>query len=282
MKKLFIAGAAALVLVAAGCKGNAGVAGELKTQEDSLAYYFGKMWGNGVGSELKNAPEKLDKSEILKGMQVVLAADTAQKAYIQGLQIGLSIFQQIQGLAAQDSINVDKAILYNAFKEAFLADSVGSPQEAQKTLMELVERIQREKLEKSPEAIANKKAGEDFIAAEIAKDPSLQKTESGLVYKVNAEGAGVPIKASDRVKVKYTGKHIDGTVFDTSGEESRTFSPSGVVPGFREGLMMMKPGAKYTLYIPGDLGYGPKGQPYAGIKANELLIFEVEVVGIEE
>ena len=82
---------------------------------------------------------------------------------------------------------------------------------------------------KSPEAIANKNAGEAYIAEQMKKDPSLKKTESGLVYKVIAEGEGVTIKASDRVKVKYTGKHIDGKEFDTSGDEPRVFSPSGVV-----------------------------------------------------
>lgn len=284
MKKLFLLGAAALMLTGVGCKGNAGSTSDLKTQEDSLAYYFGQMWGNGVGSELMNAPEgaKFDKAEIIKGMQVAFAADTTQKAYIQGLQIGLTITGQLQALAAQDSIDVDKALLFAAFKEAFLADSVASPQAAQAQVMSLIQKIKTEKMANSPEAIANKNAGEAYIAEQMKKDPSLKKTESGLVYKVIAEGEGVTIKASDRVKVKYTGKHIDGKEFDTSGDEPRVFSPSGVVPGFGEGLKMMKPGAHYILYIPGDLAYGVEGQPYAGIKANETLVFDVEVVGLAD
>lgn len=283
MKKLFLAGAAVLMLAGVSCKG--GVANEdLKTPEDSLAYYFGKMWGSGLSSDFKNNPEaaKLDKNEVLKGMQVALAADTTQKAYIQGLQIGVTLINQVQALAIQEGINVDQAKIFATFKEAFLADSVGSPEEAQAVVMSLLDKIKSEKMNNSPEAIANKKAGEAFIANEMKKDPSFKKTKSGLVYKVITEGNGAPIKASDRVKVKYVGKHIDGKEFDNSGDEARVFSPSGVVPGFSEALMMMKPGSHYIIYVPGELGYGAQGQPYAGIKSNETLIFDVEVVGIAE
>ena len=283
MKKLLIASAAVLLLSATGCKG--GVAdNELKTQEDSLAYYFGQMWGNGVGSEMKNNPASAnwDKNEVLKGMEVALAADTTQKAYVQGLQIGISLNGIVEQLAQQDSINVDKTKVFAAFKEAFLKDSVGSPEEAQQIVMTLIDKIKSEKLEKSPEAIANKNAGKAFIENAMKKDPTLKKTASGLVYKVIAEGSGVTIKASDRVKVKYVGKHIDGKEFDNSGDEPRVFSPAGVVPGFGEGLKMMKPGAHYILYIPGELGYGAQGQPYANIKPNETLVFDVEVVGLAD
>lgn len=261
MKKFFIGCAAVLAIVATGCKGGVTTTGDLKTAEDSLAYYFGQMWGNGVGTELKNnaQTQKYDKNDVLKGIQVALAADTTQKAYIQGLQIGLSLYGISEQLYAQDSISVDKTKMYAAFKEAFTADSIGTPEEAQAKVMALIEKIKNDRVAKSPEAIANKNAGDAFIEAEMKKDPSLKKTESGLVYKVIEEGSGVTIKASDRVKVKYVGKHIDGTEFDNSGDEARTFSASGVVPGFAEGLMMMKPGAHYILYIPAELGYGVQG-----------------------
>ena len=283
MKKLFIGCAAAVALLAAGCKGGVATTGDLKTPEDSLAYYFGHMWGNGVGSEMNNNPEmkNLDKNEVLKGLQVVMAADTTQKAYVQGMQIGMQLYGIAAQLYAQDSISIDKAKLYAAFKEAFTADSVGSPEEAQAKVMALIDKVKNDKMAKSPEAIANKNAGEAFIEAEMKQAPSLKKTESGLVYKVIEEGSGVTIKASDRVKVKYVGKHIDGTEFDNSGDEARTFSASGVVHGFAEGLMMMKPGAHYILYLPAELAYGVQGQPYGGIKPNETLVFDVTVVGIE-
>ena len=283
MKKLFVIVCAATIMVAStSCKG--GVTSDLKSQEDSLAYYFGEMWGNGVGSEMKNDPEgkSMDKAEILKGIETVLACDTTQKAYIMGLQIGMQLNNITQQLSKQDSIDIDKAKHYAAFKAAFTKDSIGSPQEAQEKVMTLIDQIKNARLEKSPEAIANKNAGEQFIANEMKKDPSLKKTQSGLVYKVIEEGAGTTIKASDRVKVKYVGKHIDGTEFDNSGDETRTFSPAGVIPGFSEGLLMMKPGAHYILSIPAEIGYGLKGHPMGGIKPNETLIFDVTLVGVEE
>ncbi len=79
--------------------------------------------------------------------------------------------------------------------------------------------------------------------------------------------------------MKYKGQLIDGTVFD-SNDEGATLSPRGTVPGFAEGLAMMKKGAKYVLYIPGELAYGVDGQPQAGIGPNATLVFEVEAVEV--
>jgi len=84
------------------------------------------------------------------------------------------------------------------------------------------------------------------------------------------------------VAVIYKGELTDGTVFDDSKGEARTFSPRSVVPGFGEGLKLMKKGAKYILYIPGDLAYCVEGQPYAKIGPNQTLVFTVEVAGVNE
>ena len=121
MKKLFVIVCAATIMVAStSCKG--GVTSDLKSQEDSLAYYFGEMWGNGVGSEMKNDPEgkSMDKAEILKGIETVLACDTTQKAYIMGLQIGMQLNNITQQLSKQDSIDIDKAKI-NLLIHEFLA-----------------------------------------------------------------------------------------------------------------------------------------------------------------
>ena len=279
MKKLFFAGAAALMLIATSC-GN-GTVNEMKTQEDSLAYYFGEMWGNGVGSELKNSPmaANFDKAQVLKGMKAAMTNDTTKQDYMQGLQIGIQLNNIAQSLAKENiNLNLDK--VYASFEAAFTADSVGTPDAAQAKAMEIINQIKRAKAAQSPEAIANKGAGEKYINDKMAEDAAFQKTESGLVYKVINEGKGELIKATDRVKVKYVGKHIDGKEFDNSGDEAREFSPTSVVPGFGEGLQLMKEGAHFILLIPGELGYGLDGQPYAQIGANETLVFDVEVVEI--
>ena len=279
MKKLFFAGAAALMLVASAC--NNGTVNEMKTQEDSLAYYFGQMWGNGVGTELKNNPiaANFDKAQVLKGMKAAMTNDTTKQDYMQGLQIGIQLNNIAQSMA-KDNIELDLDKVYTSFEAAFTADSIGTPDAAQAIAMDIINKIKRSKLAESPEAIANKGAGEKYIADKMAEDASFKKTESGLVYKVINEGKGELIKATDRVKVKYVGKHIDGTEFDNSGDEAREFSPTSVVPGFGEGLQLMKAGAHFMLIIPGELGYGLDGQPYANIESNETLVFDVEVVEI--
>jgi len=123
-------------------------------------------------------------------------------------------------------------------------------------------------------------AGDEFLAENKDKD-GVQITESGLQYKVIEEGDGDVPQASDQVTVHYTGKLIDGTVFDSSiprGEPTQ-FGVTQVIPGWVEGLQLMKPGAKYEFYIPQDLAYGAQGSQGA-IPPYSALIFEVELIKI--
>ena len=123
-------------------------------------------------------------------------------------------------------------------------------------------------------------AGDDFLAKNKDKD-NIKITESGLQYKVVVEGDGDEPKASDKVTVHYTGKLIDGTVFDSSisrGEPTQ-FGVNQVIPGWVEGLQLMKPGAKYEFYIPQDLAYGAQGSQ-GTIPPYSALIFEVELIKI--
>ncbi len=284
MKKIFIfALAASSLLGAASCNGNS-TSSNLKTPSDSLSYYFGEMWGNGVGGELTQGPDsaKLNKASFIKGLEISLLADTSNVSYSQGLAVGSQLVSTFQQIKKQNNVDIDPKIVLDAFKKAFLSDSIKSPQEAQTKVMALMQKISEENKAKSPEAIANKKAGEAFINDAMKKDATIKKTESGLAYKEVTPGKGAKFTATDKVKVKYTGKHIDGKEFDASGDTPRSFSPMAVVPGFKEGLLMMSPGAKYILYIPGDLAYGVEGQPMGGIAPNETLVFEVETIGIDD
>ncbi|MBP3638966.1 MAG: FKBP-type peptidyl-prolyl cis-trans isomerase, partial [Muribaculaceae bacterium] len=86
------------------------------------------------------------------------------------------------------------------------------------------------------------------------------------------------ITRRDVAQIKYTGRLVDGTVFDSS--DDARLSPAGVVPGFAEGLQMLGKGGKATFYIPGDLAYGVDGAPRAGIGPNAMLIFDVEVLDV--
>jgi FKBP-type peptidyl-prolyl cis-trans isomerase len=124
--------------------------------------------------------------------------------------------------------------------------------------------------------------GEKFLAENKTKE-GVKTTASGLQYKIVKEGTGNTPKATDRVLVHYEGKLLDGTVFDSSIKrgEPIAFPLNRVIPGWTEGLQLIKEGGKAILYIPSKLAYGPGGTPGGPIGPNETLIFEVELLKIQ-
>lgn len=140
---------------------------------------------------------------------------------------------------------------------------------------------QKAKQKQVQEGSDNKKEGEEFLAENKNKE-GIQVTDSGLQYKVLEEGSGASPGKEDEVRVDYEGTLIDGTVFDSSYErgEPATFPVNRVIPGWTEGLQLMKEGAKYKFFIPGDLAYGENPPPGGKIGANETLIFEVELLEV--
>jgi FKBP-type peptidyl-prolyl cis-trans isomerase FklB len=113
------------------------------------------------------------------------------------------------------------------------------------------------------------------------QDPSVVTTASGLQYKILKPGTGSKPAKEQKVKVHYTGKLIDGKIFDSSLERGQpaVFGVDQVIPGWTEALTLMPLGSKWELYIPPALGYGDQGTQ--GIPGGSLLIFEVELLGIE-
>ena len=128
----------------------------------------------------------------------------------------------------------------------------------------------------------NTSAGEAFLAENLAKD-GVQETASGLQYKIIEEGTGKSPKAEDEVEVNYEGSLLDGQVFDSSYErgESITFPLNRVIPGWTEGVQLMKEGATYEFYIPSDLAYGPNAPQGSIIGPNATLIFKVELIKVK-
>lgn len=126
----------------------------------------------------------------------------------------------------------------------------------------------------------NEKAGQEFLA-ENGKRVEVKTTPSGLQYEVIKEGDGPQPTAADQVVVHYTGKLIDGTVFDSSENRGvpATFGVTQVIPGWVEALQLMKVGSTWRLFIPSALAYGPQG---AGgiIGPNQTLIFDVSLLEI--
>ncbi len=127
----------------------------------------------------------------------------------------------------------------------------------------------------------NRKAGEAYLL-ENGKRAEVKTTPSGLQYEVLTEGDGPMPSATDQVEVHYTGKLIDGTVFDSSVDRGMpaTFGVNQVIPGWVEALQLMKAGSKWRLFIPSDLAYGPTGTPGGPIGPNSTLIFDVELIKV--
>jgi FKBP-type peptidyl-prolyl cis-trans isomerase len=124
-------------------------------------------------------------------------------------------------------------------------------------------------------------AGEKFLEANKLK-PNIKITASGLQYEVITSGTGKqPISPADRVTVHYTGKLVDGTIFDSSVQRGQpaTFALNQVITGWTEGLQLMKEGDKWMFYIPYNLGYGERGKG-AQIPPYSVLIFEVELIKV--
>jgi FKBP-type peptidyl-prolyl cis-trans isomerase FklB len=126
----------------------------------------------------------------------------------------------------------------------------------------------------------NKIAGQKFLDENKGKE-GVKVTATGLQYKVIKEGKGKTPTANDKVTVNYEGKLLDGKIFDSSFDRKKpeTFPVTGVIKGWTEGLMLMKEGGSYELYIPSDLAYGDAGNN--SIPGGSTLIFKVDLIKVE-
>jgi peptidylprolyl isomerase/FKBP-type peptidyl-prolyl cis-trans isomerase FklB len=133
----------------------------------------------------------------------------------------------------------------------------------------------------SPEAKKNEAAGAAFLAKN-AKQPGVKSTPSGLEYKVLREGpaGGVHPKPEDEVKVHYEGTLLDGTVFDSSYKTGQPviFVLGNLIPGWVEGIQLMKPGDEFLMWVPAKLGYGDEDT--GRIPPGSTLAFRIELLGV--
>ena len=280
MKKIVIAcGIAAMMIGATGCGKSSSAAPE--SFNDSLAYYMGRSQGLMVADHFKNSmtaeqQKKFDRDAFLRGFKQMIMTDTADADYLQGIYMGMNMAQHLNYLA-QDSIDIDRATVYAEFAKALKTDTL-SPTAVQmevgqfQMLMNRAQDLMRQRQMRAEEA--KRKA-----AAGTAKDNEAK----GAAYVKEQIAADPEIKTTDEstVKVHYTGKLIDGTVFDSSVDrgEPADFPVTQVIKGFAEGLKMMNKGSKYVLYIPAELGYGDSEA--GSIPAGSTLIFEVEMLDVK-
>jgi FKBP-type peptidyl-prolyl cis-trans isomerase len=192
--------------------------------------------------------------------------------------IGQNIAKGLQ----KDEVDVDSASLARGIRDALAGNkSLLTDEEAKAALTALATEVrakQQAKLEQI--SAANKKQGEEFLAANKAKD-GVVTLPSGLQYKIEKEGNGPKPAPGDKVTCNYSGALIDGKEFDSSYKRGQpvTFSVGEIIKGWNEALQLMPVGSKWQLFVPPDLAYGDRG---AGqdIGPNSTLIFEVELLSI--
>lgn len=200
--------------------------------------------------------------------KVQLNTDKKKASYAIGQQLGNNFKQQ--------GLEVDADVLAASIKDAAAGKNQMSKEDMQKAMMNLQGETQKKQQELGEK---NKKAGEEFLEKNKTAE-GVKVTKSGLQYIMEKEGDGKSPTAKDTVECNYVGTLIDGTKFDSSYDrgEPATFPLSGVIPGWTEGIPLMKVGGKIKLFVPSDLAYGAGGRP--GIPPNSVLIFEVELLKI--
>ena len=186
--------------------------------------------------------------------------------------LGLGIGQQLKNMGIKDfSVQDFTQSICDVLSDA---EPAISHREAQTLLNEYFDKQAREQAQG---AIAEGKA---FLEAN-AKKEGVTTTKSGLQYQVLTEGTGRSPKATDKVRCHYEGTLINGTIFDSSYKrgEPADFPLDGVIPGWTEGVQLMKEGAKYRFFIPYLLGYGERGAG-SSIPPYSTLIFDVELIKV--
>ncbi len=204
-----------------------------------------------------------------KFTQPKLESDQSKASYSIGRQIGKSLKGQ--------EIDADIAALKLGLEHEMAGTASPIDEEKLMNAMQAVQQAAAER--KSKVAEENSAAAKTFLD-ENGKKPGIKTTASGLQYEVITEGTGETPTDKSTVKVHYKGTLPDGKEFDSSYKRDRPaeFPLNAVIKGWTEGLQLMKVGSKYKLFVPPELGYGPRGTP--DIPGNSALIFEVELLEI--
>lgn len=203
-----------------------------------------------------------------------LGSDKGKASYGIGMQIG-------QNMKAQ-GVEVDPQAVAAGMEYALSGKDPKDAPVKQEEIQKSMQVLQEQTMKKAQEtADKNKGAGEQFLAQNKTKE-GWKTTPSGLQYFVEKEGTGKSPKATDTVKVHYTGTLTTGEKFDSSVDrgEPAEFPVNGVIKGWTEALQLMKTGAKYKLAIPAELAYGASGRP--GIPPNSVLLFDVELLDVKK
>ncbi len=250
---------------------------------DTFSYLLGMANSNGLKAYLSQRMgiDTAYVEDFLKGFQQkeLTEADKREKARLAGMEIREQVETQVWSNANRqidDSVDVlNHEQFIKGFQNGiFPVDTTFSMDSAQSLVQKQMAYYHKVKMEKKYGA--NRLAGEQFLKLN-AKQDSVQTTASGLQYKVITMGTGEIPQKTDRVKVDYEGRLIDGTVFDSSYKRGKpaTFPVGQVIAGWTEALCMMPVGSKWEVYVPQELGYGDREQQK--IPPFSCLVFTIEL-----
>ena len=250
---------------------------------DTFSYLLGMANSNGLKAYLSQRMgiDTAYVEDFLKGFQQkeLTEADKREKARLAGMEIREQVETQVWSNANRqidDSVDVlNHEQFIKGFQNGiFPVDTTFSMDSAQAVVQKQMAYYHKVKMEKKYGA--NRVAGEQFLKLN-AKQDSVQTTASGLQYKVITMGTGEKPQKTDRVKVDYEGRLIDGTVFDSSYKRGKpaTFPVGQVIAGWTEALCMMPVGSKWEVYVPQELGYGDREQQK--IPPFSCLVFTIEL-----
>jgi len=191
-------------------------------------------------------------------------------SYALGADLGTNLKQQ--------KVEIDFDFFMAGLLDGMETDEALLDKNQRREMMAALQKFVREKV--NEEGKNNLKVADEFLDKNIVENSDVKETPTGLQYKVLLEGDGESPGKTDKVKVHYAGRLINGSEFDSSikrGEPS-SFGLNQVIKGWTEGLQLMKVGSKFEFYIHPNLGYGAR--PKSNIPPNSLLIFEVELLEI--
>ena len=259
---------------------------ELKTEIDTMSYYFGLSRTDGIIEYLANQAgiDTAYMEDFYKGFKK--GAENygpEDAAFLEGMRVAHLINNQwIDGVNrdlffGDSTKTVNRMAVLKGFYYGVKNPNDMNRMNAQAYSQTKMEAIKEEnKRMKFADNISN---GEKFLAGNKNKE-GVQTTPSGLQYKIITEGKGEIPDDKARVLVNYRGTHIDGTEFESSAKNNApaTFGLDQVIKGWTEALKMMPVGSKWELYVPQDLAYGSMDR--SNIPPYSTLIFEVELLGI--
>ncbi len=255
---------------------------------DTFSYAYGKANTQGLKLYLSQRMgiDTTYMDDFMKGFEQMALTETdkKEKARLAGIEIRAQLENQILPAANRqidDSVQVlVKQRFVDGFKDGIMqANMYITMDSTQKLVKKQMDYYHNVKMEKKYGA--NRLAGEEFLKLNAKKD-SVQTTPSGLQYKVITMGTGEKPQPTQKVKVNYEGRLIDGTVFDSSFKHGKpvTFPCNQVIKGWTEALCMMPVGSKWELYVPQQLAYGDREQ--GKIPPFSTLVFTVELLSIEK